>query len=131
MSNLIVLDGLSVLEPGKRALAWCNMPVTLNIFDTHFQLFPVVPGILLLESLYLLATHLLEENPGDRWFVSHVEQVRFRHFACPGDRLDISVELIQRNAESALLRGAIHVEEQRITTVRQIRCSRGQQEVTK
>jgi 3-hydroxyacyl-[acyl-carrier-protein] dehydratase len=120
MDRLTALDQILRLEPGKGATAARNIPQTLSIFDTHFPNFPVLPGVLLLGSLARLGTTLLETQTGRPWRLSAVEGIRFRHFAQPGDRLELSVEVGEVTDDLATMTGSVRADGRAITTARRL-----------
>ncbi|MFB8004666.1 3-hydroxyacyl-ACP dehydratase FabZ family protein [Nocardia sp. NPDC056000] len=87
-----ILDGVLLVEPGQRAVTVRNIPATLAIFDSHFPRFPVLPGVLLLDSMIETAKYVVGE-PGPAWQASEAGVVRFRHFVQPGDRVIIEATL--------------------------------------
>jgi 3-hydroxyacyl-[acyl-carrier-protein] dehydratase len=58
----------------------------LPLLDSHFPNFPVLPGVLLLESMVAVAVLA----GGDGWRLRSAHSVRFRHFVRPGDQVVIS-----------------------------------------
>lgn len=79
-----VFDRIEELVPGDRAVAVRNIPNTLTFFDTHFPRHPILPGVLLLESMAALAK---AAAGGERaWRLESVRAVRFKHFVGPGTR---------------------------------------------
>jgi 3-hydroxyacyl-[acyl-carrier-protein] dehydratase len=81
------LDRVLELETGVRATAVKNVPSTLPLLDSHFPNFPVLPGVLLLESMVAVAVLVAG---GDSWRLRSAHSVRFRHFVRPGDQVVIS-----------------------------------------
>jgi 3-hydroxyacyl-[acyl-carrier-protein] dehydratase len=121
MSRWTTLDRILELEPGKGARGLRNVPNTLAILDSHFPRFPVLPGVLILGSMGDLAAHLLKEQTGREWRLVRAEQVRYRHFVQPGDQMEITVELTEITAESALFSAAARVDGKLMTQARRLR----------
>ena len=115
------LDGVVSVDAGKAAEGFRNVPNTLAIFDSHFPRFHVLPGVLILGSMGTLAAHLLEQETGKKWRLAGAGQVGYRHFVQPGDRMDISVALKERDGDSAVLSGEVKVEGKLVTRARQLR----------
>ena len=120
-SQWTTLDRIVSVDAGKEASAIRNVPNTLAIFDSHFPRFPVLPGVLILGSIGALAAHLLEEETGRRWRLAGAANVGFRHFVQPGDQMEVTVELKERNDDSATLSGDVKVEGKLVTRARQLR----------
>ena len=100
-SKWTTLDRIVSVEPGKSGSAMRNVPNTLAIFDSHFPRFHVLPGVLILGSLAALAAHVLEEETGTKWRLGGAGQVGFRHFVQPGDQLELTVDLKERDDATA------------------------------
>lgn len=81
-------DRVVVVEPGVRAVAHLNVTGTLPLFATHFPRYPVLPGVLLIESALALA-RLAAGEPGLR--LRHATRLRFRRFVVPGDQVELTV----------------------------------------
>jgi 3-hydroxyacyl-[acyl-carrier-protein] dehydratase len=120
MCDWIGWEEVVKLELGKSAQAYCNVPNTLALFETHFPRFPVLPGVLILDSLVQLAHHLLHAQNDHSWRLGHMQNVRFRHFVRPGDQMEIAVELNKLEAVHAFFSGVVRVEGRVMVTVRQL-----------
>jgi 3-hydroxyacyl-[acyl-carrier-protein] dehydratase len=121
MNRWTTLDRITSLEPGKSAQGVRNVPNTLSILDSHFPRFPVLPGVLILGSLGELAARLLQEQTGRPWRMADAKQVRFRHFICPGDEMELAVDIKSCSNQQAVLSGVVRVEGKVMTQARQIR----------
>ncbi len=119
-SRWTTVDRVTSVQPGESAEGFRNIPNTLAIFDTHFPRFPVLPGILIMGSMGSLAAHLLQEETGKPWRMARAEKVAFRHWAQPGDRMDVSVKLKSRDDNEAVLTAEASVEGNIITRVRKL-----------
>lgn len=118
--KLIALDRIVVLEPGNRASALRNVPNTLSIFDSHFPLQPVLPGVLVLGSMGELARVLL----GGRWRLAGADRVRYRHFIQPGDQMEIEVQMREQDGDHAVLGATVTVDGRLVTSARALRMAR-------
>ncbi|MFC5826902.1 3-hydroxyacyl-ACP dehydratase FabZ family protein [Nonomuraea insulae] len=118
---LIALDRIVSVEPGKGATGVRNIPQTLTIFDSHFPLRPVLPGVLVLGSAGLLAEILLKEQTGRAWRLAGADRVRYRHFIRPGDQMEIRVDLEELDEHQARLSAVVTVEGRTMTTARALR----------
>jgi 3-hydroxyacyl-[acyl-carrier-protein] dehydratase len=117
------VDRLLRLEPGVEAVAVRNVPATLSIFDSHFPRLPVLPGVLLLESMAATAGLMLRE-PGGCWRLAGVDVVRFRHFVRPGDQAVIAASLLGRAGDRADCGVTVSVEGRTVATARRLRLAR-------
>ena len=121
-SRWTAVDRVLEVEPGVRARAIRNVPNTLAIFDSHFPRFPTMPGVLILGTLGSLAARLLEEeDPARPWRLAGAGNVGFRHFVQPGDQMELTVTLKQREDREALLSGEVRVDGRVVTRARRLR----------
>lgn len=111
------------MEPGKSARAIRNVPATLDVFDSHFERFPVLPGVLVLGSLAELAGMLMKETTGSEWRLRTATRVRFKSFVRPGDQLELSVSINLREEARAELQGTVKVGDQVVVTATRLALS--------
>ena len=105
---------------GGSATGARNVTNTLGFLDSHFPRFPVMPGVLILGSLGRLAGELLAAEPGGSWRLRSAGRVGFRHFVRPGDRLDLSVELVGVEDGRATLKGEASVDGKLVVRARKL-----------
>ena len=118
------LDQIRELDPGRAATAIRHVPNTLEVFTTHFPLFPVLPGVFILDDLVRVARLALgvvksdtgEATEGRIWELVHARRIRFRHFVEPGDSMEISVEVSERDCRTATCSGIVRVDGRTVTT---------------
>ena len=73
-----------------------NVTVSEEFFQGHFPGTPLMPGVLMIESLAQVATLLLfghSDGEPDRAFLRGVDHAKFRRQVVPGDRLQLEVTL--------------------------------------
>ena len=121
VGELMALDRIISIEPGKGASALRNVPQTLAIFDTHFPRRPVLPGVLVLGSMGELAKVLLAEQTHRTWRLAGAERVRYRHFIQPGDQMRISVEIKTLDEQEAVLKSTVTVDGKTVTSAGTLR----------
>jgi 3-hydroxyacyl-[acyl-carrier-protein] dehydratase len=95
----LLIDAIVSCEPGKSIRAVKNVSFNELHFLGHFPGHPVMPGVLIIEALAQAAGVLIWESVGadEHAFILYlagIEKARFRRPARPGDRLDLSVELV-------------------------------------
>ena len=98
-SPFLFIDYVVSCEPGKSLVAVKNLTDDEPYFAGHFPQHPVMPGVLIVESMAQAACVLIWETlpPDERNFISYLaglEKTRFRRPAVPGDRIDITVDLL-------------------------------------
>ncbi|GAB2638650.1 3-hydroxyacyl-ACP dehydratase FabZ family protein [Nocardia goodfellowii] len=116
----LCLDRIVELHVGARAVALANVPNTLAVFDTHFQRFPVLPGVLLLHGISNLADTLLAATVGGQWQLTGVRRVQFRHYVRPGDQLRLAVDIREHDRAHAVLSGRITIGDTVVVLAREL-----------
>ncbi len=81
------------MKKGQSITAFFTLKGNEEFLLDHFDGFPVMPGVLLLESAKQAAGKLLEETEGNKNYyrLSKVPVVKFGQFVKPGSRLKIQV----------------------------------------
>ncbi|MDR2161220.1 MAG: 3-hydroxyacyl-ACP dehydratase FabZ [Desulfovibrio sp.] len=96
--------------------AYKCVSVNEPFFQGHFTDLPVMPGVLILEALAqaggLLVLSSMEKTAWQKLIClfTSMEGVRFRRQVVPGDRLDLTCELLRHKLRLWKIRGAAHVE---------------------
>lgn len=85
----------------------------LDVFKGHYPDFPVLPGVLQLESCFQAGAVLIGKSvpteDGQVPVVTRVNNVQFRKMVRPGDTLDLEVDLEERVANAFMLKGKASV----------------------
>lgn len=85
------------LEPEKRLKAIKNITANEPFFSGHFPGNPVMPGVLIIESMAQAAGMLanldasLNGKTGELYYLVKVDKARFSQVVKPGDRLELDV----------------------------------------
>jgi len=108
-----------------RARAIKNVTFTEDFLATHFPQFPVVPGAMMIDSLFELAGKLVAaavDGHGGVELVS-VRRARFRRFVRPGDQLEIVAELVSLDREAlvATVTGSLRVDGEEASAISDMR----------
>ncbi|WAA09681.1 3-hydroxyacyl-ACP dehydratase FabZ [Fervidibacillus albus] len=95
----LLIDTITELEEGKRAVGLKNVTVNEPFFQGHFPDYPVMPGVLIVEALAQVgAVSLLkkEENKGKLALFAGIDNCRFKRQVKPGDQLKLEVEIVRQ-----------------------------------
>lgn len=113
--RFILIDRIDRLELGKRAEGHKLISPDEEYFRDHFPGYPLVPGVLVLESLAQLGGRLVEASVRDATgrrvlpMLAKVEHAKFLHPVRPGDRLDLGVDLLALTEDAARVTGVARV----------------------
>ena len=97
---LLLVDRILEIVPGTSVIGFKNVTFNEPHFAGHFPAAPVMPGVLIIESMAQTAAILTVETLGAEaegklvYFMS-IDGARFRKPVVPGDSLYIHIEKIQ------------------------------------
>lgn len=112
---LLMVDRMLEMVPDERAVGLKNLSINENFFQGHFPEQPVMPGVLIVESMAqtagCLVVHTLgKEAEGKLVFFMSIEDCRFRKPVVPGDSMHVHVQKIQNRRSVWKFRGEAYVD---------------------
>ncbi len=122
------IDRIISLQPGKKLIAERTLRADEEYLKDHFPNFPVMPGVMMLESLHQAAVWLIRS--GDRFqsplvLLREVRGVKFGDFLAPGETLEIIAESIKEDGNHTTVK-ATATKQGRVTVTARLvleRCS--------
>jgi len=112
----MLVDAITEHEPGRRLVAVKNVTVSEEFFQGHFPGTPIMPAVLMVESLSQVAAILLLERddapPRSRVYLRGVNNAKFRKQVVPGDRLRLEISLGAKRAALARAQATAYVGDQ-------------------
>jgi 3-hydroxyacyl-[acyl-carrier-protein] dehydratase len=105
-----MIDRIVALDrDGGRIEATATVPQASPVFEGHFPDFPLVPGVLLTETMAQASGYLVlaVKNFTQMPFLMAVDKARFRDFVGPGAELAIEASLEHDGSGYAVTRAAI------------------------
>lgn len=97
---MLLVDRVIDLRLGESAIGIKNVSINEPFFQGHFPTDPVMPGVLIVESMaqtaaVLVVATLGAASEGKLVYFLSMDSVRFRRPITPGDRVEIHVNKVQ------------------------------------
>jgi UDP-N-acetylglucosamine acyltransferase len=112
----VLVDAITEHEEGRRLVAIKNLTVSEEYFQGHFPGSPLMPGVLMLESLSQLAAILLldrgDQPPDARVYLRGVNDAKLRRLVVPGDRLRLEITVVRRRSSVAVVQATAYLGDQ-------------------
>lgn len=110
----VLIDRIIDYHPGDKLTAVKNVTFNEHFFQGHFPNQPVMPGVLILESMAQAGAFLVlntVENPLDKnMFFTGVSDSKIRAPVTPGDQLRLEMTLVKMKLTAIRLKGEAYVE---------------------
>ena len=101
------ITGLDVA--GGRITTACQVPEHSPVFEGHFPGYPILPGVLMIETMaqtggwLVLATSGCAKMP----FLMQVEKAKMRMFVSPGQSLSVEASLVHEGSGYAVVTASV------------------------
>ncbi len=110
----LLVDRILEHEPGKRIVGLKNVTINEPFFQGHFPGHPIMPGVLIVESMAQVGGLLMLTDVGDAaqlvMYFTSLDNVKFRRPVKPGDQLRLEIEMVQRRGRMCKIRGVARVD---------------------
>ncbi|MFO0842856.1 MAG: 3-hydroxyacyl-ACP dehydratase FabZ family protein [Gemmataceae bacterium] len=116
-----LIDRIVEVQPGRSLAAYKNLTLGEEYLADHFPTFPVMPGVLMLQTLVEAGAWLLRLGEDFRHSVivlREVKNIKYGTFMEPGKTMDVSVELVERSDGLATIKGKGEMEGQQTVSAR-------------
>lgn len=99
----VMVDRVTEIVAGKSIRGYKNVAYNEPWFPGHFPQRPIMPGVMILESLAQISGILAHaSDPFDPtqnlMFFIGIDKMKFRHTVIPGDRLDLQAEVLHHRS---------------------------------
>tara|TARA_Y100001970_G_scaffold286443_1_gene408638 strand:- start:76 stop:534 length:459 start_codon:yes stop_codon:yes gene_type:complete len=109
-----LVDKVIELIPGEKAIALKNVTINEPQFQGHFPGRPLMPGVLIVESMAQVGGIIVTQMPDlpkGLFVFAGINNVKFRKPVVPGDQLVITCELLSiKRQRFGKVKGEAHVE---------------------
>lgn len=93
---ILLVDRVLELDPRVRIKALKNVTVNEPFFQGHFPEYPVMPGVMILESLAQASALLAfsdQKDDDSLYFFAGIDNARFKKPVIPGDQLILNAQV--------------------------------------
>jgi 3-hydroxyacyl-[acyl-carrier-protein] dehydratase len=105
----LLIDRLMEFERKKRIVAIKNVTINEPFFAGHFPNYPIMPGVLIVESIAQAGGALLLTEIPDRdsklMVFTGIERAKFRRPVVPGDQLRIEITVLNWKPRAVRMQG--------------------------
>jgi 3-hydroxyacyl-[acyl-carrier-protein] dehydratase len=118
----LLVDKIIGYESRRSITGIKNVTMSENFLEDHFPDFPVMPGVLQLESIVQLGAWLVFASSDGRCKarLRDMQSVKFKDFVVPGDQMRIELAVVQWDEHSCLCDAKIFAGDGLKTDVRRI-----------
>src|SRR5580698_11445187 len=110
----LLIDRIVEIERKKRIVALKNVTINEPYFQGHFPSYPIMPGVLVIESMAQAGGALLLTEIPDResklMVFTGIERAKFRRPVVPGDQLRIEINVLQWKTRAVRMEGRATVD---------------------
>jgi UDP-3-O-[3-hydroxymyristoyl] N-acetylglucosamine deacetylase/3-hydroxyacyl-[acyl-carrier-protein] dehydratase len=110
----LLVDKIIHLEVEKKVIGVKSVTINEPFFTGHFPGQPVMPGVLILESMAqtggILLLNSLPNYEEKLVYFMKIDKAKFRKTVVPGDQLFMEVELLQKKSSTFTMAGKAYVE---------------------
>ena len=110
---MLLVDRITHFETMKSATGYKNLSINEHFFAGHFPGMPLMPGVYIIEALAQLGgTIILSKDDFLRRtaFLTGIDKAKFRRPVVPGDRLDMSANVMKIRKNMGWVRCEAHVD---------------------
>lgn len=118
----LLVDRVTDVVPNQSIRGLKNVSINEEFFQGHFPGLPIMPGVLIVESMAQIAGILGFMSAGKRprdgymFLFAGADKIRFRRQVIPGDTLMLSAELIMQRRGIFKFSCQAHVEEKLVAS---------------
>jgi 3-hydroxyacyl-[acyl-carrier-protein] dehydratase/UDP-3-O-[3-hydroxymyristoyl] N-acetylglucosamine deacetylase/3-hydroxyacyl-[acyl-carrier-protein] dehydratase len=112
----LLVDRILDLKQGQSIVAIKNVTINEPFFQGHFPDFRVMPGVLIIEAMAqaggILIYNSVPEPEEKLFFLSKIDNLKFRKPVVPGDQLRLEVEILKLKSRVCHIRARAVVDQE-------------------
>jgi len=116
-----LIDRIVELQPGVKITAVKNLSMAEDYLADHFPEFPVMPGVLMLESMIQAGAWLIrcgEDFAHSMVLLKQARNLKYGHFVEPGQTLTVTAEIVKQTDNETTLKAQGTVDGQTTVSAR-------------
>tara|TARA_R100000750_G_scaffold56518_1_gene43083 strand:- start:145 stop:636 length:492 start_codon:yes stop_codon:yes gene_type:complete len=116
-----LIDSVTELDPGSSITIVKNLTRSEEYLADHFPGFPVMPGVMMLETLVQTGAWLMRLDSDFAYstiLLDEAKALRFKSFVAPGDQLIVNVQKHKADNETWTLKAQGKVRETEVVSAR-------------
>ena len=110
----LLVDRIVEIEADKRIVGIKNVTINEPFFEGHFPGHPIMPGVLIIESMAqvggLLLMGMVDDPDRKVVYFMSLDNIKFRKPVRPGDQLRSEVEMVQLRGNVCRMKGVAKVD---------------------
>lgn len=113
------IDYVDELVPGEEITATKNVTINESFFRGHFPNNPVMPGVLIIETLAQAASILILKSPefeNKTAYLGAIHQAKFRKVVRPGDVLKLHIVMEKKKSNMGIVKATALVDGKKACT---------------
>ncbi|MBW1650676.1 MAG: 3-hydroxyacyl-ACP dehydratase FabZ [Deltaproteobacteria bacterium] len=112
----ILIDRILDITIGEHVTALKNVTINEHFFQGHFPCAPIMPGVLILETIgqagaVLAFESFVPERKNSLIYFMGMDKVKFRKPVTPGDQMIIEVKLLKKKTKIVKMAGIAKVDD--------------------
>jgi 3-hydroxyacyl-[acyl-carrier-protein] dehydratase len=109
--RFILIDRIIELHPDQSAIGVKNVTMSEDFLAHHFPHRPIMPGVLIVESMVQLADWLIRASSEFKLIglATAFDRIKFRNVVRPGDQMKVKVSQTSRQGALASFKGEAYV----------------------
>ena len=111
---MLLVDRIIEIDPGRRIVGIKNVTINEPFFEGHFPDHPIMPGVLIVESMAqvggMLLMGTLDDPSGKVVYFLSIDNVKFRRPVTPGDQLRFELEIRHLRGRNCRMHGVGYVD---------------------
>ena len=115
----LLVDYIEDMEPGVSAVGYKCVTFHEDFFRGHFPNNPVMPGVLIIETLAQAASILILKSPefeNKTAYLGAIHQAKFRKVVRPGDVLKLHIVMEKKKSNMGIVKAAALVDGKKACT---------------